>query len=146
VPELPDPEPGLVIRYAYLWRDEADRGQEEGVKDRPCAVVLATRRRGEEGLTVVVAPITHSPPRGHGEALEIPSAVKARLGLDDERSWIVTDELNSFLWPGPDLRLVEEGDSGYAFGYLPERLAEELIRRVGNNVRARHARVVNRTE
>jgi hypothetical protein len=136
-----------VIRYAYLWRNEADRGREEGVKDRPCAVVLATRRHGEEGLTVVVAPITHSPPRGQDEALEIPSAVKARLGLDDERSWIVTDELNSFVWPGPDLRLIEEGGQpGYAFGYLPDRLAQELIRRVRNNVRARRARVVNRTE
>ena len=31
---------GLVIRNAYLWAEEHRRGQEEGVKDRPCAVVL----------------------------------------------------------------------------------------------------------
>ena len=37
----PAPEPGLIIRYAYLWRSEAFQGEEEGRKDRPCAVVLA---------------------------------------------------------------------------------------------------------
>jgi hypothetical protein len=37
---LPTPEPGLVVGYAYLWQDEFDRGQEEGTKDRPCAIVL----------------------------------------------------------------------------------------------------------
>jgi hypothetical protein len=32
---LPKPEPGLVIRYSYLWHDEHRQGREEGVKDRP---------------------------------------------------------------------------------------------------------------
>ena len=36
----PEPEPGLVIRYSYLWDREARAGREEGVKDRPCAVVM----------------------------------------------------------------------------------------------------------
>jgi hypothetical protein len=30
---LPDPHPGLVIRYAYLWKREYDEGREEGSKD-----------------------------------------------------------------------------------------------------------------
>lgn len=29
---LPDPEPGLVISYAYLWHHEHARGREEGLK------------------------------------------------------------------------------------------------------------------
>jgi hypothetical protein len=34
----PAPQPGLLIRYFYLWeREEARAGREEGVKDRPCA-------------------------------------------------------------------------------------------------------------
>lgn len=45
----PDPQPGLVIRYADLWRREAFAGQDEGSKDRPCAVVLA--RTDEHGRT-----------------------------------------------------------------------------------------------
>jgi hypothetical protein len=36
------PAPGLVIRYVYLWSHEWVRGQEEGVKDRPCAIILVT--------------------------------------------------------------------------------------------------------
>jgi hypothetical protein len=58
---LPIPEPGLVICYAYLWRSEYERGQEEGTKDRPCAIVLATR--DQDGDTIVtVVPVTHTPP------------------------------------------------------------------------------------
>jgi len=45
---LPLPETGFVIRYSYLWRDGAKRGQEEGRKDRSCAVILAIAKgKGE---------------------------------------------------------------------------------------------------
>jgi hypothetical protein len=40
---LPDPKPGLVIHYSYLWAHEHARGHEEGVKDRP-AVIVGRRR------------------------------------------------------------------------------------------------------
>ena len=98
-----EPKPGLVIRYAYLWRSEADRGRDEGSKDRPCAVVLATKRKGDE-ITVVVAPLTHSPPQNQTGVLEVPAATKQRLKLDEGRSWIITHEVNIFTWPGPDIR------------------------------------------
>ena len=49
---LPEPVPGLVIRYSYLWADEHERGQEEGVKDRPCAIVLMSM--ADEGETLVI--------------------------------------------------------------------------------------------
>lgn len=82
---LPTPVPGLVIRYSYLWKAEQRREQEEGVKDRPCAVVLTTTT--EDGAqSVVVLPITHTPPQDALSAIEVPAAVKRRLGLDDERS------------------------------------------------------------
>ena len=38
---LPKPRPGLVISYAYLWAGEYGRGAEEGLKDRPCAIIAA---------------------------------------------------------------------------------------------------------
>ncbi len=38
---LPTPHPGLVIRYAYLWKHEYEAGREEGSKDRPRAIVMA---------------------------------------------------------------------------------------------------------
>jgi PemK-like, MazF-like toxin of type II toxin-antitoxin system len=90
---LPDPFPGLVLHYSYLWHDEHRRGQEEGTKNRPCVVVLAVAT--EDGETVVtVVPVTHASPRTLGEAVEIPAATKARLGLDDGRSRIVVNEIN----------------------------------------------------
>ena len=38
---IPDPAPGLAIRYSYLWHREFVAGHEEGNKDRPCAIIAA---------------------------------------------------------------------------------------------------------
>jgi hypothetical protein len=123
---FPVPVPGLVIRYSYLWASEHARGQEEGVKDRPCAVVLATTE--EAGNQVVtVLPISHTPPANSLLAIEIPAAVKRRLKLDDERSWVVLAEANRFTWPGPDLRPLRPGEAeSTAYGSLPYGLFEEI--------------------
>lgn len=96
---LPSPVPGLVIRYSYLWSHEAAAGREEGSKDRPCAVLFTvTTRVGKRVATVL--PVTHTPPSEPELAVEIPAATKARLGLDDARSWIVLTEANCFVWTG----------------------------------------------
>jgi hypothetical protein len=116
---LPSPEPGLVIRYAYLWRSEHLVGREEGVKDRPCAIVLAMQDDAD-GTVVTVLPITHTPPPIQALALEIPQVTKQRLGFDSARSWIVFSEANRFVWPGPDLRALPGRDlSSVAYGMLP---------------------------
>ena len=115
----PEPQPGLVIRYSYLWRREALAGQEGGAKDRPCAVVLAYQDE-QDALRVHVLPITHSPPLDYGSAVEIPLPVKQRLGLDGERSWVIVAEANAFAWPGPDIRMLPgEGPKSVAYGFLP---------------------------
>ena len=44
---LPEPVPGLVIRYSYLWYTEHRTGREEGQKDRPCAIIAALRTSPE---------------------------------------------------------------------------------------------------
>ena len=126
---LPEPTPGLVIRYAYLWGRESDQGAEDGSKDRPCAVVLAAKRQGEE-TRVVVAPITHAAPGLGAAAIEIPTETKRRLGLDNERSWIITSEVNVFEWPGPDVRPLPArpgADAGFAYGYLSPRTAQAML-------------------
>jgi hypothetical protein len=134
---LPEPRPGLVIRYAYLWRDEAARGRDEGSKDRPCVVVLAVERRAGETV-VIVAPITHAPPRKGSVAVEIPAATKRRLGLDEQRSWIMTNDLNEFVWPGHDLRPVPRTRPvTFAYGLLPGDLYEAVRKRVLEHARAR---------
>lgn len=86
---IPNPEPGLVILYAYLWHREHQAGREEGRKGRPSVIVLSVEREATGGTSVIVLPITHSPPTEVGEAVEIPLPLKRHLGLDDERSWVV---------------------------------------------------------
>ena len=97
---LPVPEPGLVISYSYLWRSEYEQDQEEGVKDRPCAVILISEDAAGETVVTVV-PITHNPPDHPGDGVEIPLAVKRRLGLDEARSWAIVSEVNRFVGRGP---------------------------------------------
>ena len=143
---LPRPEPGLVLSYAYLWRHEHNRGLEEGLKARPCAVVLAAQT--QEGKTMVtVAPITHRPPSDPTRAILLPAAVKRHLGLDEEASWIIADEVNRFAWPGPDLRPVSRHDvDQFAYGFLPEDLFEALRALMLALFRAGTLRVTPRSE
>lgn len=123
---LPTPEPGLVLRYAFLWRREFEAGQDEGRKDRPCTVVLATPSV-LGGMQVYVLPVTHSPPIDPSVAMEIPQRIKSRLGLDDERSWIILDEVNDFLWPGFDLRSVAGSQPARIdYGVLPPLFFERV--------------------
>lgn len=141
----PKPAPGLVIRYAYLWKREAARGQEEAPKDRPAAVVLAIA--DESGRHRVYAlPITHSPPLDADDAVEIPPVTKHRLGLDGERSWIMLTEANVFLWPGPDLRILAGSDpSSSAYGMLPPGVLHGIKRRFLERARRRQLRLVPRS-
>ena len=143
---FPIPVPGLVIRYRFLWREAAAKGLEEGDKDRPCAVILTTTdSRGER--TVLVLPVTHSPPHDPSLAMEIPAATKRRLGLDDDRSWIVLTDANRFVWPGPDLRPSPgEDSSSVAYGQLPRGLFLQLRERFARAIEQRQSGVVTRTE
>ena len=116
---LPDPHPGLVISYSYLWATEHGQGREEGIKNRPCAIVLARQVVAGRSLVTVLA-ITHSPPNNADEAIEIPAPVKRMLGLDDKPSWIVLTEVNDFIWPGPDLSHVPNSKPPrFDYGVLP---------------------------
>jgi hypothetical protein len=124
---IPEPENGLVISYSYLWREEATAGLVEGRKNRPCAIVLVTRRDEAGAPIVTVAPITHSLPQDSSVAVEIPQAVKRYLGLDSERSWIVLDDFNIFTWPGFDLLPVPGTKGKYEYGLLPPGLFRTII-------------------
>lgn len=142
----PVPEPGLVIRYAYLWEREARAGREEGVKDRPCAIVLVVMRDAETPV-VRVLPVTHAAPGDPADALEIPSSVKQRLGLDGDRSWVMLTEANDFIWPGPDLRPAIDGDpSSAAYGFLPPGFLRVLRERLAVRWSQRTAVAVRRSQ
>lgn len=140
---LPDPAPGLVISYSYLRRDQHHAGAEEGRKARPCAIVVAMT--DDDGDTkVYVAAVTHSRP-DDPHAVELPPAVKRRLGLDEAPSWIVTSELNRFVWPGYDLRpIARDRPDVFAWGFLPVEVFEALKRGVAAHQRGRRLSITPR--
>ncbi|HYA07020.1 MAG TPA: type II toxin-antitoxin system PemK/MazF family toxin [Xanthobacteraceae bacterium] len=141
---LPEPEPGLVISYAYLWHYEHDSGQEEGRKDRPAVIVLAAERTSDGAIIVTVLPITHRGPDDPAAAVEIPPAVKRLIGLDAERSWIVVSEGNEFVWPGYDLRKVPGNPARYDYGFLPPRFFNAVLKAFGTWHKTRKAKLVGR--
>jgi uncharacterized protein YifN (PemK superfamily) len=130
-----------VLNYAYLWAHEAAQGQEEGVKDRPVVVVLSVQQ--VNGETVIsVCPVTSQTPEDTSMAVQMPSQVKNHLGLTDRpASFIITTEINRFVWPGPDIRPFEHmGRMDILYGQIPATLFEMVRTSLINNIRAhRHA-------
>ncbi|MGQ0835917.1 MAG: type II toxin-antitoxin system PemK/MazF family toxin [Gammaproteobacteria bacterium] len=137
------PEIGLVIRHVYLWWSEARKGREEGLKDRPC-VIVHTRINEHREIETYIAPVTHTPPEKPERAMEIPLATKKRLRLDAEKSWIITTEVNRFIWPGPDIRPTPGG--GEAYGLLPANMTRDLVRQIRKNANDRALLVVGRDD
>lgn len=133
---FPLPQPGLVISYAYLWSDEAAAGVVEGRKDRPCAIVIACDLGDEPRKQVAVVPITHTPPHDPSVAVEIPWRVKEHLRLDGERSWIVINEMNVFVWPGFDLRPISRDGARVEYGFLPPRFFDQVIEKLSRLIDA----------
>ena len=126
---LPEPEAGLVISYSYLWSNESRQGKVEGLKNRPCAIVLVVEN-DNLGNKVTVAPITHSEPFDLNAALEIPPKLKAHLRLDTERSWIILNDFNEFIWPGYDLRPIAGQSGCYEYGFLPPVFLKQIINKI----------------
>jgi hypothetical protein len=95
----------------------------------------------------LVLPITHTAPERPDDAVEIPTPVKQRLGLDTERSWIVISEVNEFVWPGPDLRpLPGRDESTIVYGALPPKFFTYIRDRFLALVDRDKATRVHRTE
>jgi hypothetical protein len=117
---LPNPEPGLVIRYDYLWSDESAAGSSTG-KDRP-ACLVATSDPGPRPRFVVILPITHKPPSGASVGIEIPRKVKQVLKLDAARSWVIVSEYNVDEWPNGGLSALPGSPRNFSYGVVPPGL------------------------
>ena len=85
-------EPGAVLRYPYLWRWQAERGEHAGRKFRPTVVVIRFTSRGRDQLYLV--PLTAQQPGDDRDAYELPVTEVRRLGGDAERIWAILDEAN----------------------------------------------------
>jgi hypothetical protein len=128
--KLPEPIPGLVIHYDYLWKRESLFGATNARKSRPAVIVVAVKRDAGK-IRVAVVPVTHARPDGKSQAIELPRLTKERLALDDQQSWVITSELNVFDWPGYDLVPISaHTDMSPVYGQLPKRLADQIIQQV----------------
>jgi hypothetical protein len=73
-------------------------------------ILVAVERQQSGDIVVVALPVTHRPPDDASLAVEMPQAVKQRLGLDFKRSWVMVNEANQFVWPRYDLRKIPSRD------------------------------------
>lgn len=94
---------------------------------------------------IIVAPVTHSAPDRPDGAVEMPKRVKQALGLDEARSWVVTSELNCFIWPGPDIR-VAPGRETPVYDAIPEILFNQVREALAKQVAAGRLRITKRDE
>jgi hypothetical protein len=121
---LPEPKPGLVIRYDYLWSREAAAGRELG-KERPACLVAASDSTAHPRF-VVILPITHTRPVGDTIGIEIPAQVRRALGLDDAPSWVIVSEYNVDEWPNGGLTPLPGQAGVFSYGFLPPRLFAQV--------------------
>ena len=120
---LPEPKPGLVIRYDYLWADEAEAGRDTS-KDRPACLIAASDATANPRF-VVILPITHSRPRAGTAAVEIPRKVCAAIGLDGAASWVIVSEHNVEEWPN-GLTAIPRRPGVFAYGFIPPGLFAQI--------------------
>jgi hypothetical protein len=121
---LPEPRPGLVIRYDYLWTKEAAAGRTQG-KERPACLVAAMDAMSSPRF-VVILPITHTRPDKDTMGIEIPARVREALGLDDAPSWIIVSEHNVDEWPNSGLAPLPGRPGVFSYGFIPPRLFADV--------------------
>ena len=121
---LPEPRPGLVIRYNYLWSREASAGRDQG-RERLACLVAATDPAMSPRF-VVILPITHTRPDRETVGVEVPADVRKALGLDDEPCWVIVSEHNVDEWPNPGLAPLPGRPGMFSYGFIPPRLFAQV--------------------
>lgn len=109
-----------MIRYDYLWSGEAAAGRDQG-KDRPVCLVAASDPAVQPRF-VVLLPVTHVRPSGDAVGVEVPRTVRATLGLDDEKCWVIVSEHNVDEWPNAGLQPLPGRPRKFSYGFIPPGL------------------------
>jgi len=144
------PPVGHVVAYEYLWASQTDE-REDGKKVYPCSVVMADSTAGGQSVAYLLG-ISHSPPRPGEAALAVPLQLKLRLGLDRQPAWIYLNQINVFVWPGPDLRPGRHVSTRPAaadtcdIGPLPDDWFALLQRELVEAYRQRRVKLIRRTD
>ena len=135
------PRLGDVWSYPFLWKREERRGETEGRKHRPCALVLLTEAvPGQQ--EVLLVPITSQPSEQNPLAVEVPEIEKKRAGLDIHLSlWVITQEYN---FDCPKISYYFE-EGGY-IGSFSSQFTKVVQRRLISAIQSRKARSVNRLD
>jgi hypothetical protein len=119
---IPEPVPGLIFRYGYLWLREFRQGRTDPAKDRPACIVVRVAEVADPGLhvtgaraarlqpgDVVILPITTQRPLADQSVIELTPDEKRLCRLDPAvPSWVIVSEFNADIWPNADLSLVPE--------------------------------------
>ena len=139
---FPEPKPGFVVRYDYLWTHEAAAGRDQG-KDRPACLVAASDSQTRPRF-VVLWPITHAPPGGNTIGIEIPAKVKQAIELDDGRSWVIISEHNIDKWPNAGLTPIPGKPGVFSCGFVPPGLFAQIKARLVELARQNKSGAVRR--
>lgn len=78
---------GDVVRYYYLWHEQAQTGEHSGHKARPSCVMVKTEKH------LFLFPITSQEPHNLQYSLKVPEIECQRAGLQ-KQSWVRVDEFN----------------------------------------------------
>jgi len=132
--KLPDPVPGLVIRFGYTWH------KDRFTKDRPCDIVLTSKASG----LVTVVPITHSYPEvgEEAESLLIPQNICKAIGLDEDANYVRLSEVNQFSWPSDRLAALPHDPTRCDYGMVPESFFSEIRKNLADMVRTQRMKTV----
>ena len=123
------PSLGDVWEYPYLWSWQAGRGETEGRKARPCALVLINRRQ-ENQTEVILVPVTTKEPATGTHFIEVPQIEKKRAGLDEQlKLWVICDEFN-FDFPEQSYYFEPGGRIGAFSIKFTKQVQVELVRAI----------------
>jgi hypothetical protein len=147
---IPEPIPGLIFRYGYLWLEEYRKGRTDPSKDRPACIIAKVVQQADRLLKiaddvavepgdVIILPITTKPPGSGQIAVELTADEKRLCQLNPEfPSWLIVSEFNADIWPNADISLIRGTnriDYGIARPGLMKRIGQEfLLARRANGV------------
>ena len=97
---IPDEPPiGNLVAYEYLWLSQ-ENTREDGAKVYPVALIFAKKIIASVTLAYALG-MSHRSPDASEKAIVVPKKLKRHLGLDEDPSWIYTDQLTSSPGPAP---------------------------------------------
>jgi|SRR4051812_2439780 hypothetical protein len=92
----------------------------------------------------MVCAITHSPPEPPTIGIEIPAEAKGDTGLDEDRSWVIVNEVNKVGWSSS--RFTRTNLGRWTYGVLPEEVMTAVRDAIRDRIKANQMDVVDRDQ